>query len=322
MPSASCLAVRAAYSNTKQWPISPNTPKIHRKPMPQRCAQPAPRTPFTPNLRKSRSLFPFFSLTPNLSRALACTISKTPLASSLANTSRFASGIEWYQEPGCCKQMPCALTGFANHAEKTGKPRIRLTKSHDFELTDPIYETNRNLRRIVLVRDPLYILTSWFALDQLNNHKTLLASQGINLNKIWLSHEKEVLAPAYQLLNDHFNPPTPEQLTDWLQKKAQYINAFTKKWANPKDEQPNPYNQIVRYEDVNRYIAELASEYRPYLPQEALPNFEQTLERIERKFTKRTDPYTLPAETISEYIRNHAELFQTAAEEAGRIARN
>lgn len=220
---------------------------------------------------------------------------------------------EWYQEPGCCKQMPCALTGFADHAEKTGDLRIRLTKSHDFELSDPIYETNRYLRRLVLVRDPLYILTSWFTLDQLNSHQALLAAKGINIKKIWLSHEKEVLAPAYQLLSDHFTPPPLGKLMDWLDKQSNYIKTFTAKWAKPKEKQPDPFSQVVRYEEINHYIADLVSEYGSYLPTETLTTLNQAIERIEQKFNQRENPCIVPAERVSEYIRNHVELFQAAA---------
>jgi hypothetical protein len=220
---------------------------------------------------------------------------------------------EWYQEPGCCKQTPCALTGFATHAEKTGKLRIRLTKSHDFELTDPVYEPNTYLRRPVLVRDPLYILTSWFALDQLDSHKDILIKSGININKIWLAHEKEVLNPAYSLLNDHFMPPSLQQLTEWLESKSSYIMGFMDKWVKPDNGNSESYIQVVRYEDINSYIASLASEFQPYLPTETLSAFNREIELAAQRFNKREDPFQVPSESVSHYIRSNSAIFQAVA---------
>jgi hypothetical protein len=224
---------------------------------------------------------------------------------------------EWYQEPGCCKQSPCSYTGFASHAKENSSLRIRLIKSHDFDLKDPIYPTSPHVRRLVLVRDPLYILTSWFALDQLNEHKKLLADNGIIVNKIWLSHEKEVITPAYQLLDEHFIEPTLEKLTAWLEAKSQYISGFMKKWVTPVDPMPNNNNKlVVRYEDINQYVAKLANEFKPYLTQDVLPSLDQGLEHLNRQFSKREEPFKAPASSIAFYIESHAELFKSAAKKA------
>ncbi len=72
----------------------------------------------------------------------------------------YFSFCEWYQEPGCCKKMPCTLTGYSQQVEKTQTARLRLTKSHDFALDDPVFLPMFSLRRVILVRQPLHLLTS------------------------------------------------------------------------------------------------------------------------------------------------------------------
>lgn len=166
------------------------------------------------------------------------------------------------------------------------------------------------------MRDPLYVLTSWFALDQLNEHKQLLSDNGIVVTKIWLSHEKEVISPAYQLVNEYFSPPSLEKLTEWLEAKSQYISGFMKKWVTPVDPIPNTNKLIVRYEDINQYVVKLANEFRPYLNQDVLHNFDQGLENLNRKFSKREEPFKAPASNIAFYIESHAELFRSAAKKA------
>lgn len=224
---------------------------------------------------------------------------------------------EWYHETGCCKKMPCTLTGFATHAQETRQLRIRLTKSHDFELADPVYQTNPYMRRLILVRDPLYILTSWFALDQIEANRAILAKHGINTNKIWLAHEKEVLNPAYRLLNDHFKPPSLPQLTDWLEKKSQYIAGFMEKWVKPAIEQPESHTQVVRYEDINRHIESLATEYRPYVSETAAQAIDEAASLAGQQFKKREDPFYVPSKNVSSYIRSNSLLF---TEVAGKLS--
>lgn len=231
---------------------------------------------------------------------------------------------EWYHETGCCKNMPCALTGFASHTQETRQLRIRLTKSHDFELADPVYQTNSYLRRLVLVRDPLYILTSWFALDQIEANRAILGKHGINTNKIWLAHEKEVLNPAYRLLNDHFKPPSLPQLTEWLEKKSQYIAGFIEKWVKPVIDQRESYTQVLRYEDINLYIESLANEFRPYVSETTAQAIDKAASQAGQQFKKREDPFYIPSENVSSYIRSNSILFTEVAKrlsELGAIQR-
>lgn len=220
---------------------------------------------------------------------------------------------EWYQETGCCKKMPCTLTGFATYAQESRQLRIRLIKSHDFELDDPNYPTTPHLRRLILIRDPLYILTSWFAMDQLESNRTTLAQHGINVEKIWLAHEQEVLDPAYRLLDERFEPPPLAQLTEWLEKKSQYIIGFMDKWVKPGLEQPDSQTQVIRYEDINHYIKSLADEFGPYMTSERRVTFRQEMKLTERRFKKREDPFRVPSEKLSYYIKSHSAIFEAAA---------
>ena len=202
---------------------------------------------------------------------------------------------EWYQEPGCCKQSPCAYTGFATHAQETGSLRIRLIKSHDFALDDPIFPTSPHLRRLILVRDPLYILTSWFALDQLEAHKDMLASNGIMTNKIWLAHEQEVLKPAYELLDQYFNGPSSAVLGNWLQERSQYISRFVRKWVEPLADQSCSYVQLVQYDQINDYIKLLAEEYRPFVSEDVAEEIKKEAFLAGKRFEKRIDAFSAPS---------------------------
>ena len=101
---------------------------------------------------------------------------------------------EWYGEPGCCRQMPCALTCLATPAgpaqamaqtqATADRPVLRLVKSHDLDLSDPDFAPRGALRRIVLLREPLSLLTSWWTLQILYHNAPLLAAHHIMIDKI------------------------------------------------------------------------------------------------------------------------------------------
>lgn len=224
---------------------------------------------------------------------------------------------EWYQEPGCCKQSPCAYTGFASHAQDTGSLRIRLLKSHDFELDDPIYPTSLHLQRLILVRDPLYILTSWFALDQLESHKDVLAKHGIMTNKIWLAHEKEVLKPAYELLDQHFQAPSTAMLASWLQEKRHYISGFTRKWVRPLIEKKSSGVHLVQYDQINKYIRLLADQFSAFASEELAKKMNIEAHFAEEKFNKRLDPFSVPSGVVADYLKQNKLLFIQSANSLG-----
>lgn len=221
----------------------------------------------------------------------------------------YFSFCEWYQEPGCCRQSPCSYTGFATHAQDTSSLRIRLIKSHDFALDDPIYPTSLHLQRLILVRDPLYILTSWFALDQLEAHKDLLAKNGIMTNKIWLAHEKEVLKPAYEVLDQHFQAPSTTTLANWLLEKRLYIAEFMRKWVEPYDENEPSGVHIVNYDQINEYIRLLTDQYSAFISEGLIEKINGEGILAKENFQKRTDVFSSPSKKVSEYIKENDFIF-------------
>ncbi|MBL8474357.1 MAG: hypothetical protein JNM98_21395 [Rhodocyclaceae bacterium] len=226
---------------------------------------------------------------------------------------------EWYNETGCCKSHPCALTGYATFARQNTQFRLRMTKSHDFELTDPPLHAGPHLRRLVLLRDPLFILTSWFCLDQLGAYRAILQRQGIDMRKIWLSHEKEVLASAYQVFDEHFIAPETEKLASWLTMKTQYIARFLEKWVLPAMESPNRYISVVRYEDIDQYVGQLVGEFLDYLPDDTHARISAAANSEGARFRRRGDPFSAPTKSLTEYLSKQAPLFEMASRKVSDI---
>jgi hypothetical protein len=223
---------------------------------------------------------------------------------------------EWYQEIGCCKKFPCSLQAYPEYARKTGQFRLRLTKSHDLNHSDPPLPTSRVLRRVVLIRDPLFILTSWFELDQLAKYRSVLLQQGIDIRKIWLLHEKELQLPAYDILGRMFVPPSDAEFQSWLGEKAQYINRFLMDWVVPSLSSNDPFRMVVHYEDIDSYVAGLLSGYRTWLSDASIRALDQFPTRGKGGFIKRADPYSLHVDSLETYIRDRKCLFE---ETIGRI---
>lgn len=218
---------------------------------------------------------------------------------------------EWYTEPGCCRQMPCALTGFAKLAQETGKMNIRITKSHDFDLSDPMFQTSSHLRRLVLVRDPLFILTSWFTLSLLHRHGDILKNHGINLQKINFSHEKSVVFQAYSLVSDNLIRPSVQKVHEWLEKQRLYMKNFIHKWVLQKDECQDGFTDIVFYENIDKYIKKIYSEACSFIPKKE----QHDLCNIEDSFIKRKDPFLGPTDIISSLLYEFAPLFKDVADD-------
>lgn len=236
------------------------------------------------------------------------------LKNSLARLLRSQfSFCEWYQEPGCCKKMPCAITGYAEQCQKTNKSRIRLTKSHDFNLTDPDYPPLFSARRVVLVRNPLFLLTSWFALDQLTSYRKELDSRGIKLQKLWLAHEPELLGPAYEIMDQAFVAPTMKSLDEWLHAKCGYITGFMRKWVKPAYESRVPFWTVVRYEEIDDFIESLLGELREYLSVAEPSGIAQPGKRRKKDFHAREDAFRVQSRRMSEYLKENADTFVAAS---------
>ncbi len=226
---------------------------------------------------------------------------------------------EWYQEQGCCRKMPCELTAYAKHSEDLGEAKLRLIKSHDFGLNDPTFAPSYSARRIILVRDPLYVLTSYFLLDQLEAHKEHLKKEGINIQKIWLKHEPEVLVVAYKILDQKFMALSPQALTEWLDKKVNYLNGFIKKWVKPIIEDTHPYNQLVSYEQINAFIASILLEMYDFLPHKKQEAINLYINNDHKQFQRRTDPFDVKSQKVTDYLTENSDLFIAAANKITRF---
>lgn len=222
---------------------------------------------------------------------------------------------EWYQEPGCCRRMPCALTGYATEAEKQDRVHVRLTKSHDFELKDPVHALNRSLRRVVLVRDPLYVLTSYFALDQLAQYERQLRESGIAMAKIWLSHESAVVDMAYDVLDRHYVFPSDDALTKWLRDKGDYCVKFLKKWLTVPAGGADEFASVVPYHCISKYVKALMKELAPVATHEITERAEEFGSRTEAHFHPRSDPFQVRSRQLSSYMSANAFRFEESARE-------
>ena len=215
---------------------------------------------------------------------------------------------ERYQEPGCCNQMPCAMTSYASYAKENRDLRIRLTKSHDFDLTDPIYSSSEYLQQIVLVRDPIYVLTSWYAIEHIELYRDHLLNAGINPTKIWLAHEKEIIEQAFQVINEEFIPQPREKLITWLDSKSLYIKNFTNKWNKSNLEDSNIF--VVKYEEINGYIEKLIDAIP--VSSEVRKRYLKRYMKFSHQFEMRLNPYQAPVEALTKYIEENKFFFQEA----------
>ena len=170
---------------------------------------------------------------------------------------------EYYHEPGCCKQAPCNAEPYWRNARNQDTGHVRLVKSHDFLLEDPAYTTPDGVIRLVQVRRPLNILTSWLELEQLRLNRDLLDQRGISFNRICYHHEKELLQAAYALIDSHGVTMEQEAAAEWLSMKVTYMTNFTEKWVPlcmPVTELAFQASgtYLVRYEDLGQVAPNLS----------------------------------------------------------------
>ncbi|HMO13083.1 MAG TPA: hypothetical protein PKD64_08480 [Pirellulaceae bacterium] len=218
---------------------------------------------------------------------------------------------EWYNEPGCCRKMPCALTGYMGRCEKSNASTIvRMIKSHDFELNDPIFPLGKILKRIILVRDPLFILTSWWNLQILQMNQDLLRRHGVEMKQVNFRHDRNVLNSAYHVIANFATLPNTETLWSWLTEKKDYILNFLKKWNSS-----DAHQLIVPYEQVGKMVVELLSKLENHLP----PDVQKRLQDFERNrvanFSARGTPFEGPIPQITQYLEVHAPIFKEIAKE-------
>ncbi len=216
---------------------------------------------------------------------------------------------EWYHEPGCCRNMPCDLTGIM---ENDDRPHLRLIKSHDFDLLDPPYSVNgSSIRRLILVREPLYILTSWWGLEVIQANAQMLAKNNINVTKIFFMHEKAVVADAFALIEREGVLPKEEGLDAWLKEKQSYISGFVDKWCNPKE----PLGAVVSYGDGKQHVLQLLEPFVETMSEQSRHMLDEFKEGSLDAFRPRKSAFDGPTERVTRFLHDHAEVFEAAAEE-------
>jgi hypothetical protein len=212
---------------------------------------------------------------------------------------------EWYQEPGCCKQMPCAITGFAQSCCQQGLAHLRMIKSHDFDLADPIFPTCHGLRRVLLIRDPIYSLTSYWNLQALTHNQELLKGNGINPMKIDYLHERPVLQMAYSLIDSHGTVPSEKTLIQWLEKIKRYMLGFISKWGRHV-----PRESIIRYEHVDKLVEQIVEDLPATFPTEVTDRLAEWRDGRKDRFRPRANPFFSLSDRLSQHLKQHAELFE------------
>lgn len=226
---------------------------------------------------------------------------------------------EWYQEPGCCRKMPCAVTGYATGTDKAAGMTLRMVKSHDFQLTNIAYPTHAVLRRLILVRDPLFVLTSWWNLDLLATNGALLRALGLNPVLLYFRHEPQILAEAYRAISAEFIPPPLDKLQDWLRRRKAYLLGFVRKWADPGA--LSAHQTLLRYDAISDWVLTLLHGQEQSLSEDQKDRLDSYRTTRETGFVLRRDPFAAPTPELAAFLQTHADLFrltalETAAEDS------
>lgn len=221
---------------------------------------------------------------------------------------------EWYQEVGCCRSMPCALTSFSQRAEEDQAPRFRLIKSHDFELNDPDFPPAGAIRRVVLYRDSVFQLTSWFLLDQLGRFKGYLRQKGIPVEQVFLRHEPDLANTAYEALDDVFQAPGKDELAEWLEAKKNYMKGFIDKWIS-KESKSRAGSDVIHYREINDYVLSVLKPFENQFEKDVRERFLQLEEDVDQSFTPRSDPYQLKSDKVSTFVQENRQLFEMYAKD-------
>ena len=206
---------------------------------------------------------------------------------------------ERYNEPGCCKKFPCALQCLLDEAEKNQKPHLRLAKSHDFQIKDKRFKTSKTRRLLILKRDPLYVITSWWELEEIVRHKELLLRHHIDPKKILYLHEAPLIHPAIRLMDKNYIPPTENEFRAWLNKSSLYLKAFHERWVDaPRDQ----FTRVINFDHVEKYAVSLIKEIKPSLKNS------RELAALSKSFISRDDPFIVKSKAVTLFLQSHREL--------------
>lgn len=219
---------------------------------------------------------------------------KTSLEQGLG---KYFSFCERYNEPGCCKADPCALNCFLKDAKAHDEPHLRLIKSHDFSLEDKIPKSTFRNRTLILKRDPLFVITSLWELQELNNHKELLKQHHIYVPKIFYLHERALINHALQLIDLNYTKTPTKKFQGWLEWMCGYYKKFQDKWFS--DHYPNEYTVLLDYEDVAAYAQKMIHEVLD------TPNTETIPPASNHSFQPRRDPFQVKSTEITHFLNSH-----------------
>ncbi len=103
-------------------------------------------------------------------------------------------------------------------------------------------------------------------------------------------------------------------LSAWLREKSSYISGFLDKWVQPAMENPQPFLNVVRYEEINSFIVTLLSELREHLPdgtKERIDAF--VLNNVDGQFRGRQNPFHAPSEKLAAYLDESCHAFVETA---------
>lgn len=220
---------------------------------------------------------------------------------------------EWYQEPGCCRRMPCELTKHLSSQVVDEKIRLRVVKSHDFDLADPRSPPMAQLQRLILVRDPIYLLTSWWNLDLLARNTPQLKKAGIDPTYLFYRHDKAVLDAAYRALDDVDLECGDAQVADWIQRRKPYMLGFVEKWVADTKSHASSYQNVIRYEEVPDFLIFLFNTISDRLTQAQQARFKLYIDARKHSFKPRTDPFYGPTNRITAALLSARDVFEVAA---------
>lgn len=211
--------------------------------------------------------------------------------------------------------MPCLrATSEVGRSSKEFQFSLRLTKSHDFELTDPQYPTGFEYRRIILIRDPLYSLTSYFVLSELSRHRVGLRQRNINIENIWLSHPPNEVQAAYKALDLFYSPPSTDYLETWLSNKREYFIKFFEKWVLPSAKDEKAFEKIVTYPEINKFIGLLVDQLHVNFVDIDWELLSERKSSSLRDFSSRNSPFNANSNQIQHVLEQHKQLFIESAE--------
>ena len=223
---------------------------------------------------------------------------------------------EQYNEVGCCRRYPCALTGFAADCRVRGVAHVRLVKSHDFDLRDPRYLLGRRMERLILTRDPLSLLTSLFALDELARHGSVLRGFGVDVAKILYKHEPAVLSMGWTLLDLHFQPRPADDVARWLQDRAEYLRKFAAKWLPRGTDNPRPSRELhVKYPDVPAYLTDLVTRMSTLVSGDKAAAWSARAQTAAAGFAAREDVFVAPSMAVTDELVKYRRAFEAVADQ-------